>query len=126
MALAAKIFVGVVAALMCVAYIGLHEYFGVKDSGTIYLKNAPGNVSIYKERETGMVHIEGDDWVSITYGQGFAVAQMRLWQLEMYRRTVNGELSEIFGSATLPMDQTIRALNVNRLAEEAIQGELTS
>ena len=37
MAFVAKIFVGVVAALMCVAYIGLHEYFGVKDSGTIYL-----------------------------------------------------------------------------------------
>jgi acyl-homoserine lactone acylase PvdQ len=39
---------------------------------------------------------------------GYAVAQDRLWQMEMSRRTVRGRLAEVLGPSALPSDQEVR------------------
>lgn len=62
-----------------VILIAMYTIYGVEEIGELQLANAPGNVSIIRERDTKILHIKGDDWVSIAYGQGFASAQTRLW-----------------------------------------------
>ncbi|MHB8636872.1 MAG: penicillin acylase family protein [Fimbriimonadaceae bacterium] len=43
-------------------------------------------------------------------GQGFAVAQDRLWQLEMSRRLSEGRLAEVFGPTSLASDKDVLTL----------------
>ncbi len=46
-------------------------------------------------------HIFGETDADVFFGLGFAHAQDRLWQMTMLRRTAQGRLSELFGSARL-------------------------
>ena len=63
---------------MLVSY-ALYWVYDVKVEGELVLDNAPGEVKITREADTQILHIKGDDWPSISYGQGFACAQTRLW-----------------------------------------------
>jgi len=58
--------------------------------------------------EYGVPHIFGETEVGVFYGQGFAVAEDRLFQLEINRRAAEGCLSEIFGCDFLEFDKYIR------------------
>ncbi len=51
-------------------------------------------VIIYRDNY-GVPHIQADNESALYFGEGFAVAQDRLLQLEMYRRTSLGTMSEI-------------------------------
>ena len=93
--------------------------YQVVDDGNIYLPNAPGTAAIVRERDSGVAHIRGDTWESVVYGQGFAHAQTRLWQLERTRRVIRGEISELFGEDTIKLDTFMRTLGLRRMAEDA-------
>jgi len=54
------------------------------------------------------------------YGLGWAHAQDRLWQMEIHRRTAQGRLAELFGPDALPVDRTMRALDLGAYAREAV------
>jgi len=56
------------------------------------------------------LHIFADTNHGLFVGYGYAVAQDRLWQLELNRRGARGRLSEIFGSSTVSADTTARTL----------------
>ncbi|MGR3466440.1 MAG: penicillin acylase family protein, partial [Shimia sp.] len=47
---------------------------------------------------------------------GYAHAQDRLWQMIMLRRTAQGRLSELFGEATLGVDELLRRLDIYTLS----------
>ena len=68
---------------------------GIKDRITI------------RRDERGIPYIEAQNDEDLYFGQGYATAQDRLWQMDLFRRTARGELAEIFGTAlsTLPLDQ---------------------
>jgi penicillin amidase len=87
-------------------------------SGTVYLENAPGTATITFEDETGIAHIRGDSLLSAVYAQGFQHAQTRLWQMYKNRALFNGEISEIFGAVTLPLDKFARTVGYKRLADK--------
>lgn len=53
-----------------------------------------------------------DAWFALGYAHG----QDRLWQLEMNRRIVNGQLAEVLGPAALDTDKFLRTLGVARAA----------
>jgi penicillin amidase len=57
-------------------------------------------------------HIFGEADADVFYALGYAHAQDRLWQMMMMRRTVQGRLSEVFGPATLNIDQLMRRLDL--------------
>lgn len=57
------------------------------------------------------------------YALGFAHAQDRLWQMTLLRRTVQGRLSEIFGSKTLPTDELMRRLDLYKLALSSVRAQ---
>lgn len=52
--------------------------------------------------------------------QGYLTARERLFQMEVQRRAAAGELSEIFGSAALPLDRIHRTYGFARVAEAAV------
>jgi penicillin G amidase len=65
--------------------------------------------------------IAGSD-TDAAFGTGYVHAQNRLWQLEFNRRTMHGELSEILGEQTLPIDKFIRTLGVMKAAKVQYAG----
>ena len=51
------------------------------------------------------------------FAQGFCHAQDRLWQMDFYRRVVEGRISEMAGAEGLPIDRLMRTLGIRRVAE---------
>ncbi len=61
-------------------------------------------------------HIFGATDAEVFFGLGFAHAQDRLWQMTTMRRTAQGRLSEVFGAATLEIDQLLRRFDIYTLS----------
>jgi penicillin amidase len=74
----------------------------------------------------GVPHIYADDVYGLYYGYGYAVAQDRLFQMEMTRRSTQGTVAEVLGAEYLDYDQGTRKLfdpasihrQLNALADE--------
>jgi penicillin amidase len=60
--------------------------------------------------EWGVPHIHAKNLEDLFFAQGYVHAQDRLWQLDMYRRTFEGRLSEILGPSALRHDRLVRLL----------------
>ena len=65
----------------------------------------------------GITHVYGESDLDAFYGDGYAQARDRLWQMEMNRRRALGTQSEILGAAALPDDKKSRTLGFGRLGE---------
>ncbi len=68
-------------------------------------------------------HIFGQTDRDVFFGLGFAHAQDRLWQMTMLRRTVQGRLSEQFGTRTLQVDELMRRLDLYSLATASVEAQ---
>lgn len=62
-----------------ISYGAVKLYPLQKIRGELYLEGAPSKVSIQREADSGILHIEGKDMTALAYGAGFAQAQNRLW-----------------------------------------------
>lgn len=72
---------------------------------------APDGTTVSIDRdEFGVPHITGESETGVFFGQGFAVAQDRLVQMERLRHAAEGRLSEWLGISFMAMDQAIRTL----------------
>ncbi|MCS7192333.1 MAG: penicillin acylase family protein [Armatimonadetes bacterium] len=70
-----------------------------------------GNAAIRIARDKfGVPHIYAPSIYGVFYGSGYAQAQDRLAQMELYRRTAKGELAEIMGEGALEQDKQRRIL----------------
>ncbi len=58
----------------------------------------------------GRPHIFAESNRGLFEAYGFAVAQDRLWQLELNRRAARGRLAEIFGPVSLDADKVVRTV----------------
>jgi penicillin G amidase len=67
--------------------------------------------------ERGIPYIEAADEEDLYFAQGYVTASDRLWQMDLMRRTARGELSEIFGRATLEDDKRRRTYGFAQVAE---------
>lgn len=65
----------------------------------------------------GVPHIFARTAHDLFFLQGYATAQDRLFQLDLYRRTGRGRLSEVLGTSGLETDKFIRTLGLARAAE---------
>ncbi|WP_417727368.1 penicillin acylase family protein [Roseovarius sp.] len=65
-------------------------------------------------------HILGQTEADSFFGLGYAHAQDRLWQMTMMRRTVQGRLSEVFGTRTVKIDSTMRRFDLYTLARQSV------
>jgi penicillin G amidase len=86
-----------------------------KISGTIAAPvSGPATIS---RDALGVPHIKAASIKDALFLQGFATAQDRLWQMDNFRRFAAGDLSEVYGVATLPTDRLSRAMGMRRIAE---------
>jgi penicillin amidase len=89
------------------------------NGSTIQLTGLRRNVTVQRD-ERGIPYIEAANEEDLYFAQGFVVAGDRLWQMDLLRRTARGELSEIFGRATLEDDKRHRAFGFAALAEQMV------
>lgn len=61
---------------------------------------------------------ENDAWAAL----GYAHAQDRLWQMDLFRRAGQGRLSEIFGKKFIGQDALLKTLGFKRAAAATLQG----
>ena len=78
--------------------------------GTITVRGIRDSVQVIRDR-WGVPHIYARNLDDLFFAQGFVQAQDRLWQMEMYRRTFEGSLSEILGPGYVRHDRLVRLLN---------------
>ena len=70
--------------------------------------------------EYGIPHIYADNMHDLFFAQGYVHAQDRFWQMEFWRHTGQGRISEIVGEATVDTDKFIRTAGWNRMADNTI------
>jgi len=84
--------------------------------GSISLPGLQHEVAV--ERDVwGVPHIRAASVEDLAEAQGYVMAQDRLWQMDLLRRVARGQLSEILGSRTLPIDKEFRTYGFARAAE---------
>src|SRR5688572_19390412 len=77
--------------------------------GRIGVRGLKADVDVLRD-EWGVPHIYARNPDDLFFAQGFVVAQDRLWQMEIWRRTSEGRLAELVGPAGLPHDRLYRLL----------------
>ncbi len=69
--------------------------------------------------ERGIPYIEATNDDDLFFAQGYVTASDRLWQMDLLRRNVRGELAEIFGAGAAAEDKRHRTLGMGRVVDEA-------
>lgn len=69
----------------------------------------------------GVPTIRAEFLEDLVTAHGYVHAQDRLWQMDLLRRVAAGELSEIFGAATLETDRGHRILGLRPAAERTVR-----
>ncbi len=116
-----KVIVGVLLLLVLLIVAALGLVWGTLSSS---LPTLDGNLEVaglerpvQVERDSlGIPTIRGENRKDIAYATGFVHAQDRFFQMDTLRRRAAGELSELFGQATLPADREAR---VHRFLDRA-------
>jgi penicillin amidase len=78
-------------------------------SGQIELYGLSKPVEVLRD-DWGVPHIYAQTSDDLFFAQGFVAAQDRLWQMEMWRRTGEGKLSEVLGAQAIERDKFARLL----------------
>ena len=85
---------------------------------TAQLAGLRSSVTVRRD-ERGIPYIEAANDEDLYFAQGYVTASDRLWQMDLQRRTARGELSEIFGQATLAQDKLHRTFGFGRIIDQA-------
>ncbi|HNQ11651.1 MAG TPA: penicillin acylase family protein [Bacteroidia bacterium] len=88
--------------------------------GAVYIKGFENPCEILYD-SYGIPHIIAQSEPDAYRALGFAVAQERLFQMEMMRRVSSGRLSEVFGVNTLEIDRFFRMVGFNHLASREVE-----
>src|SRR5215213_5674919 len=107
---------GAIASALAGAWYQLMRRPLPRTTGTLTMDGIDREVEIRRDR-WGVPAITAETRHDLWFGQGFCHGQDRLWQLELYRRSAAGRLSEIAGAETLPTDRLMRTLGFRRIAE---------
>jgi penicillin amidase len=114
--LAGGIGTGLAAAGTAAAWHWLARRPLPQERGTIELPGLEAGVRVRRDR-WGVPHVEAEQARDLYFAQGFVHGQDRLWQMDFYRRVVEGKVSEIAGAEGLPVDRLLRTLGIRRAAE---------
>ena len=86
--------------------------------GTISVRGLPNRVAVMRDSH-GAPTIEASSLEDLFFAQGYVTAQDRLWQMDILRRFVGGEVSEILGPAFIKHDREQRILGLRMAAKHA-------
>lgn len=85
------------------------------DKNYVAVPGITGPVDIVRDKD-GLVHIKAQSRRDAYFGQGFAEAQDRLFQMEFYRLVGRGELASVVGVDGIKSDKVMRVLNLKAAA----------
>ncbi|HHV54133.1 MAG TPA: hypothetical protein GXX55_01560 [Firmicutes bacterium] len=68
----------------------------------------------------GIAHVYADSNAGVFFGAGYATAQDRMLQMELFRRKVAGRLAEVLGPEWLQSDKLMRTLGLYRHAQRVV------
>ncbi|HZD10585.1 MAG TPA: penicillin acylase family protein, partial [Candidatus Binatia bacterium] len=111
------------SAAAAVAYMTRRALYDALPSvqGSQELHGLRRPVEIIRDR-WGVPHIYAQTEEDLFYAQGYAQAQDRLFQMDMYRRVGYGRLSEIAGPLAVPSDRMARIFGWHHAAEAQWRG----
>lgn len=72
--------------------------------------------------ERGIPYIEAKNDEDLYFAQGYVTASDRLWQMDLWRRIIRGELAEILGQPALNSDKTHRKFGFGRIIDATAAG----
>ncbi len=81
----------------------------------------PGSQVVIRRDRRGVAHVSAASEMDAWFGQGFAAAQDRLWQMEYDRRRAAGRWAEAAGEAGLPADLLARRLDIAAAARADVE-----
>src|SRR6266550_1652369 len=84
---------------------------------TITIAGLRERVTVRRD-ERGIPYIEAANDDDLYFAQGYITATDRLWQMDLLRRNVRGELAEIFGEGALGEDKRHRTFGFAQVVDE--------
>jgi penicillin amidase len=114
-------------ALLVVVAGGAYAYLGQRLAASLPQldgeRKVPGLAAAVRvERDAhGVPVVRGRSRADVARATGFLHAQERFFQMDLTRRRAAGELSELFGEATLTADREVRVLRLRAVAARAVQ-----
>src|SRR5438874_6247149 len=84
---------------------------------TITIAGLHERVTVRRD-ERGIPYIEAANNDDLYFAQGYITATDRLWQMDLLRRNVRGELAEIFGEGALGEDKRHRTFGLAQVVDE--------
>ena len=110
------------AFVMVAACVAAFFYFAVDtatrshiDGVAIVDASTSDTVTIYRN-SFGIPHVVGKTVDDMAYGQGYAHAQDRLWQMDLWRRLGRGRLAEVLGKKAIIADLFMRSVGISDIA----------
>ena len=76
-------------------------------SGTVQLAGLQASVAVVRDA-SGIPHITASNTDDLFFAQGFVQAQDRLFQMDLWKRSVQGRLSEVLGANFIQRDSMTR------------------
>lgn len=73
--------------------------FGVPSGQVASTVSPRGDVTITRDKKTGVPHISGTTRYGTEFGAGYAAAQDRLWMMDLFRHVGRGQLTSFAGGA---------------------------
>ena len=105
--------------LVCLA-IPLNSSQTASQQNSVQIKGIKDRITIRRD-ERGIPYVEAQNDEDLYFGQGYATAQDRLWQMDLFRRTARGELAEILGAGpnniAIDQDKLHRTYGFTQAAE---------
>ena len=89
-----------------------------QDNKTLSLAGLKDRVTIRRD-ERGIPYVEATNDDDLYFAQGYVTASDRLWQMDLMRRNVRGELAEIFGQGALGEDKRHRTWGLATVVDES-------
>ncbi len=110
----------VIVLVVCIAYfaVGLatRSHPDAYSRSTVRVADT---VKIFRN-SFGIPHVIGVSDRDVVFGQAWAHAQDRLWQMDVWRRTAQGRLAELFGAEMAQTDAFMRSLDLERITREQL------
>ena len=112
--------------VLLLSFIALASLTVVEKPRSASAQQTPSTVSVpglrdrvtIRRDERGIPYIEARNDDDLYFAQGYVTASDRLWQMDLLRRNVRGEMAEIFGEAALNEDKRHRIFGTSQVVDE--------
>jgi len=119
----AKVVLGILG--MAILILVITFFLGVRllkkslpqTKGILEVRGLQQPVSVFRD-DNGIPHIFAGNHEDLYFAMGYIVAQDRLWQMDINRRSAMGALSEIYGNKALPVDRLMKTIGFPAIARQ--------